>query len=93
MQNSYVIASLAKALMKTSECIELMVNNTNEAEQQTPALSETYQDLILDELAHAQIIVLSLTKLLAGGTEQTDGEGSVFAPGELDDKKKDQQPE
>ena len=92
MQNSYVIASLAKALIKTGESIDMMVCNTNEADQQTPELSEVYESMILDELAHAQMIVLNLTRMLTYGGEgsvdfnRTD-EGSVFGPGELDDKK------
>lgn len=92
MQNSYVIASLANVLTKTCESIEMMVCNTNEADQQSPELSEVYESMILDELAHAQMIVLNLTRMLTGGDERSvdfnrTDEGSVFGPGELDDKK------
>lgn len=92
MKNSFVIASLAKTLIKTAESIDMMVCNTNEADQQTPALSEVYESMILDELAHAQVIVLNLTKMLTEADEASaDGkrtdEGSVFGPKELDDSK------
>lgn len=90
MQNSYVIASLAKALIKTGESIDMMVCNTNEADQQTPELSEVYESMILDELAHAQMIVLNLTKMLTGSEDETgenQDEGGAFMPDELNAKK------
>ena len=90
MKNSYVIGSLSRALGKTCETIEMMVNNTNEADQQTPELSEVYESMILDELAHAQMIVLNLTKMLTGSEDETgenQDEGGAFMPDELNAKK------
>lgn len=91
MKNSYVISGMARMLSMTSKNLEMMVNSTHEAEEQSPEISATYEDMILDELNHVQMMTLALTKML---TEQAQpeshgdgegGEGSAFAAGELDD--------
>lgn len=59
------------------------------------ALDEVAENLLLNQLEQAQQLVLALTDCISDAVESAedekanaDGDGSVFAPGELDAKKK-----
>ena len=60
----------------------------------TSGLGETYKDLRMDELEHAQILILRLTELITADSPEFAGEepaedgdsGSVFAAGDLTDE-------
>ncbi len=100
MENSYVIQNMARMLAKTGENIDMMVQNANLTDRQLPEISPMYEDMLLDELNHIQIITLQLTRLLMAGKEvqlEEDGEdGSVFMAGELDyvkGKKSEEEPD
>lgn len=53
---------------------------------QIPELSSLCDDMILDELNHAQVMILELTKMLTGLEDpaENEDEGSVFAAGDLE---------
>lgn len=92
MKNAYTISSIARQLGKVAEKLDSLAMGVQDTEQNASDLSEVYQGLLLDEVEHVQILTLELTKLTAesigeGGASNTDGEGSVFGPGELTTEK------
>ena len=90
MKNAYTISSIARQLGKVAEKLDSLAMGVQDTEQNASDLSEVYQGLLLDEVEHAQILTLELTKLAAesvGEVSNADGEGSVFAPGELTTEK------
>lgn len=89
MKNAFVIMGVSRQLGKVCEQIESLAAAIQEAEQGDTSVAEVYEGLLLDEMEHAQVLTLELTKLLSIGGEEpnTDGEGSVFAAGDLTDEK------
>lgn len=92
MKNAYGISSLAKQLKIVAEKVESLAVGAGETEQNAPDLTDVYQNLLLDEVEHVQILTLEITKAVAEATEPSEtnadeGDGSVFAPGDLTDNK------
>lgn len=89
MKNAFAIMGVSRQLGKVCEQIESLASAIQEAEQGDTGVAEVYEGLLLDEMEHAQVLTLELTKLLSIGDEETntDGEGSVFAAGDLTDEK------
>lgn len=92
MKNAYDVSSLARQLKAVSEKLESLAMGVQDVEQNSPDLTGVYQNLLLDEVEHVQILTLEITKAVAEATEQSEsnadeGEGSVFAPGDLTDDK------
>lgn len=47
-------------------------------------VTDFYEDMLLDQISQAQILMLKLTDLVTESqSENADGDGSVFAEGEL----------
>ena len=88
MKNAYTISSIARQFCKVAEKIDSLAMGVQDTEQSASDLSEVYQGLLLDEIEHAQILTLELTRLAAeiaseGEASNADGDGSIFGPGEL----------
>ncbi len=89
MKNAWAIMTASRQLSKVCEQIESLTSAIQEAEQSDNDIAEVYEGLLLDEMEHAQVLTLELTRLLSvdNGDTNTDGEGSVFSGGELNDEK------
>jgi hypothetical protein len=92
MKNAYAISSLSRQMVKVCEQIDSLAMGVQDTEQGIGDLGDTYQELLLDELEHIQMLTLKLTELVseAVGEETTntdEGDGSSFAPGDLDAEK------
>lgn len=92
MKNAYGVSSLARQLKAVSEKLESLAMGVQDVEQNSPDLTGVYQNLLLDEVEHVQILTLEITKAVAEATEQSEtnadeGADSVFAPGDLTDDK------
>lgn len=96
LKNAYGISSLARQLKAVAEKLDTLAQGVQDVEQASPDLTGVYQNLLLDEVEHVQILTLEITKAVADATASSevnaddDGGGSVFGPGELtDDKSKE----
>ena len=93
MKNAYGISSLARQLKLVAEKLDSLAMGVQDVEQATPDLAGVYQNLLLDEVEHVQILTLEITKAAVEASEQSEehaDDGSVFGPGELtDDKSKE----
>lgn len=92
VKNAHNISSLARQLKVVSEKVDSLAMGVQDREQNSPDLTSVYQNLLLDEVEHVQILTLEITKAVAESTEPSEtnadeGEGSVFAPGDLTDDK------
>lgn len=87
MKNAYAICSLARQLCKVGEKIDSLASDIQGSEQDANGVSELFQNLLVDEIEHVQILTLELTKLVTESTgEATNAdEGGAFAEGELQD--------
>ena len=88
MKNAYTISSIARQLGKVAEKSDSLAMGVQDTEQGASDVSEVYQGLLLDEVEHAQILTLELTRLTTestgeDGSSNADGDGSIFGPGEL----------
>lgn len=92
MKNAYAINSVSQQMVKICERIDDLASAVEGSEQDTGDIADTYQDLLLDELEHIQMLTLKLTELVSEAVgEETanndEGDDSAFAPGDLDAKK------
>ena len=88
MKNAYAISSLATQLGKTAEQIQSLSVCAQDADNNAGTIGGVFEEMLLDEIEHAQIVVLELTKLIAPEEENTDeGDAGAFSEGELQDKK------
>ena len=92
MKNAYGISSLARQLKAVAEKLDSLAMGAQDVEQNAPDLTGVYQNLLLDEVEHVQILTLEITKAVAEATEPSEtnadeGGGSVFGPGDLTDDK------
>lgn len=92
MKNAYAISSIARQLGKVAEKMDSIAMGVQDTEQGSPDVSKVYQGLLLDEVEHAQILTLELTRLATeiageGETGNADGDGGAFGPGELTTEK------
>ena len=90
MKNAYAISSLSRQMVKVCEQIDSLAMGVQDTEQSVGDVVDTYQDMLLDELEHVQVLTLKLTEMisLAVGEETAnadEGEGSAFAEGERDE--------
>lgn len=87
MKNAYAVADLAGLMAKTCESISNLAMSINNAEQNDNTdLTESYKDILLNELENIQHMTISLTGILTDiVAENINHDGSVFQPGELDD--------
>ena len=101
MKNTMIINELSRYLAKTSELIEEFTHGiaSNEMEGKSDFVS-LYSDMRLDELEHAQRLMLLMTDAIVQDTPENspaenadEDEGSVFAEGDLDCNKNDEETE
>lgn len=97
MKNAYGISSLARQLKAVAEKLDSLAMGVQDVEQNAPDLTGVYQNLLLDEVEHVQILTLEITKAVAEATAPSEtkadeGEGSVFGPGDLTDDKSKKPP-
>ena len=89
MQNSAAVGSICTQLIKSCEKVQAITSAMDAFEQTNDKIIESYSNIRFDELEHIQILTLMLTEFVSvESDENMDGEGSVFAPGELNDVKK-----
>lgn len=92
MKNAYGISSLARQLKAVAEKLDSLAMGVQDVEQNAPDLTGVYQNLLLDEVEHVQILTLEITKAVAEATAPSEtnadeGGGSVFGRGDLTDDK------
>lgn len=88
MKNAHEFSSVSEQLKCTSERIGSLSWAIEGMEGREGDLAEVYMDLMVGQIEHAQILVLELTKLLDDTDElNADGGESVFAAGDLTNKK------
>lgn len=91
MKNAYAISSMSRQMGKVCERLDTLAMAIQDTEQGIGDIAETYQDMLLDELEHVQMLTLRLTEMISQAVgEDTaanadEGDGSAFAPGELDE--------
>ena len=88
MKNAHAIGGLSRQLQKVGERIELLAMDIDGAEQTNTDLADFYMEHLLDELSCAQALVLKITDMTVEATGEPEanadeGEGSVFAEGDL----------
>lgn len=93
MKNANAISSIARQLKAVAEKLDSLAMGVQDVEQDAPDLTGVYQNLLLDEVEHVQILTLEMTKAVVEATHESSenvDDGSVFGPGELtDDKSKE----
>ena len=88
MKNGAAIGALSRQLESSAKRIGELTMDIEQFEQGNEDMVKTCCDLRMDELEHAQMLVLKLTEFIALADESeaavnTDEGGSVFGPGEL----------
>ena len=89
MKNAFAISSLSRQMEKVCEQIDCLAMGVQDTEQGVGDIAGTYQDMLLDELEHIQILALKLTELISQAVSEEqeintdEGEGSAFAEGDL----------
>lgn len=88
MKNAYTVGGISCQLQKVCERIDTLTHEIVQSEESSTELADLYTSHLLDELGHAQDLVLKMTELAVEATGETganadEGEGSVFAEGDL----------
>lgn len=91
MKNCMAIDTLSRQLKATAERIGDLTTDIERFEQCDSGMVDTCVGLRMDELEHAQMLVLKLTEFITQASAETfmsnmDEGGSAFGPGELDSK-------
>lgn len=90
MKNAYAISSMSRQMCKVCGQIDALAMGIQDTEQGIGDIADVYQELLLDELEHIQMLTLKLTELITVDPSEAhtdDGEGSAFAAGDLTDVK------
>ena len=61
MKNAYGISSLARQLKAVAEKLDSLAMGVQDVEQNAPDLTGVYQNLLLDEVEHVQILTLEIS--------------------------------
>lgn len=99
MKNTFSISEISHQLVKIYERIENLSSNIAHQDMEGDTeLVEVYTGMRLDELEHAQKLTLMLTEMILGDADTNavntdEGEGGVFAEGELTVEKTVEEPE
>lgn len=76
MENMIEILSAARQLKAIGEHIESLVHSAHDATHDiSNVVPAIYENMLIDEIEHAQIITLELTRLLSLGDENNDVSG------------------
>ena len=89
--NESVIATIAQQLKDVAGRIESISLSTEVLRANDSKFSETNEEFLIDEIGHAQILILELTRLV--DTEHKNEDGSVFHEGELNETVEKEEPE
>ena len=81
MDNAKAIEDISKQLALVAAKIGALTNSIEELKEENKELCDTYEQFILDEIAHVQIFALELTRLATGTDEENTDE--AFMEGEL----------
>lgn len=92
MKNAYAVGGISCQLQKVCERIDTLTREIGQSEESNTDLAELYESQLLDEVGHAQALVLKMTELLVEATGEgeanTDGgDGSAFTEGDLSAEK------
>ena len=92
MKNTFAISSLSRQLGRVCDQIDHLAYDAQEISGKPNDLCEFYEGLLLDEVEHAQVLMLRMTDLVSQAIEEEtantdEGDGSAFAQGDLDAKK------
>jgi len=88
----YAIRSLARQICKVSEFIDQLAMGAQDAEQDDGDVFDTYENMLMDELEHLQILTLKMTDTIIQEPNMPnidEGDGSVFVTEELAGGKKE----
>ena len=81
MNNVKIIESIGKQIGEVSNRISSLSHEIEETNAASPAICDCYEQFLLDEIGHLQVLVLELTQV-ATEDEPHEDEG-VFSEGEL----------
>ena len=82
MDNKNAIVNVCRQLCMISERICNLADSIEEMQTTNAELADTYENFLIDEVTHAQVAILELTRLV-GGSGTANGDDSAFAEGEL----------
>ena len=83
MEDSSAICDVTGQAIKTLERVCALTQGMNAVGADKTEVIDLYKDMRLDELEHAQLLVLQLTQLVSGELIMDGEGGSAFGPGEL----------
>lgn len=84
MKNAKDIWNASLHLAKAAEQIASYAMDISHEDEISDGLADLYEELVLDQISQAQILMLRLTDLVTEGQEtNADEDGGVFAEGEL----------
>lgn len=92
--NSTVVISIGNQISETSKRISSLAVSLDEIKDIFPEAHDQYESILLDEVAHLQVLTLQMTELVT--EEDGNADDSVFAEGELNSvvgEKKGKDPE
>ena len=82
MKNIVAITSIARTLGKIAEKLEATAYASRDTEETDEGLSKVYDEMLMDEVHHVQVLTLELTKAVIPEENADEGE-SAFIEGEL----------
>lgn len=101
MDKERIVINLSQQLEEVARRIGSLSADISIMKGDAPQVSESYEEFLLDAVAHLQIITLSLTQIVTedgeeepeGAVEEEEAEGDdgMFRTGELEDKKEDEE--
>lgn len=93
VHNESVIATISQQLKEVSTRIESIALTQEALRANKSSFDENLEDFLYDEVRHAQVLILELTRIIIP-PEEANGDGSVFNEGELTEeiKEKEQEP-
>lgn len=89
MKNAMQISIASEQLIQACNTIKVAVQCMTGLESGNYEMN-THEEILLDSLTHAQMLILDMTRFISESEIKTD---SVFFAGELDDKKPDTEDE
>lgn len=95
MKNESVIATLAGQLTEVAKRIESLALTEEVLRANNSGFSVQCDDFLLDEIGHAQKIILELTSIVSADEAEpaANGDDSAFGPGDLNSVKGEKDPD
>lgn len=82
MDKEKVIINLSQQLEEVARRIGSLAADVWTMNDGAPEIADTYETFLFDEVAHLQMLTISVTKAVTDG-EEVNGDESIFGPGEL----------